>query len=106
MLPKKNRVDKKEANLIFKSGKFLGSKNLNLKFIKDNTTVKKISITVPKSVFKKATKRNNLRRKGYLLVQKYFDKLPEGFLGMFIFNKKIESEEIEHEIKNIFDKVH
>ena len=82
------------------------NKILNIKFIKNSTTEKKISITVPKSVFKKATKRNDLRRKGYLLVQKYLDKLPEGFLGMFIFNKKIGSEEIEHEIKNIFDKVH
>ena len=107
MLPKKNRVDKKEANLIFKSGRFLGSKNLTLKFIKNNTILPRVSIVVPKSVFKKAVRRNSLRRKGYIVLQKYFSRLPEGFSGMFIFNKKFESkEEIEYEIKKIFDKLY
>ena len=106
MLPKKNRVDKKGADLIFKSGKFLGSKNLVLKFIKNGTNSPRASITVPKSVFKKAVMRNSLRRKGYIILEKHFNKLPRGFSGMFIFNKNIDSEEeINNEIKKIFDKL-
>ena len=106
MLSKKNRVDKKTADLIFRSGKFVGSKNLTLKFIKNDNTATKVSFIAPKSVFKKAVRRNFLRRKGYNALKKYFSKLPKGFLGMFIFNKNIDSDkQLEDEIEKIIDKV-
>ena len=107
MLPKKNRIDKKTADLIFKSGSFLGSKNISFKFIKENSNISRISFVAPKALFKKAVKRNSLRRKGYLALVDNLSSLPRGILGMFIFNRNIESEkEIEDEIKKIINKIH
>ena len=120
MLSKKNRVDKKEIDLIFKKGRFVGSQNLTLKFFinLDKTKEKKISFITPKSVSKKAVIRNLLRRRGYAVLEKYMKQFPVAILGVFIFNKK--STEffggrknkkykpilnLENEIKNILNKI-
>ena len=106
MLPKKNRVDKKLVEEIFKKGSFVGSSFLSLKYFlnKDNNYIR-ASFVVPKKVEKGAVGRNYLRRRGYLVLEKYFKKLPSGFLGVFVFNKKITSIEIENEIKKILNKI-
>lgn len=107
MLPKKNRVDKKNIDLIFKSGKFLVSPDFTVKFIKDQKgTFPRVSFIVPKSLNKLAVKRNLLRRRGYTALNKNFDKLPNKFLGVFIF-KKYEDDvlKLENEIKNLINKI-
>lgn len=93
MLPKKNRADKKAVEKIFKKGFFLGSTVLNLKYITEKVgTPPQISFVVPKTTEKKATKRNYLRRCGYVALNKYFNKIPNGFSGVFIFNKTKDSQ--------------
>ena len=106
MFPKKNRADKKAVEEIFKKGSFLGFKNVNLKFIqKKELTSPQISFIVPKTVEKRAVRRNYLKRRGYIILKKYFKHIPNGFLGAFIFKKSISSLEIENEIKNILNKI-
>jgi len=106
MLPKKNRVDKKTIEKIFKEGKFVGSPNLTLKFLITNRDKNQISFITPKIVSKKAVKRNLLRRRGYAVLEKYFNKFPAGFLGVFIFKKYQDNILIiENEIKNILSKI-
>lgn len=107
MLPKKNRVDKKGIDLIFKKGSFLNSPSFTFKFISNhNSSNPQISFITPKSVAKLAVKRNSLRRKGYSVLSKYIDQFPLGTLGVFIF-KKIEDNisKIDYEIKNILTKI-
>jgi len=109
MLPKKNRADKKTIEKIFKKSIFIGSHSLNLKYFfnKDNTSPR-VSFIVPKTVEKKATERNFLRRKGYLILEKYWNKIPNDFVGVFIFNKQKEKkllEVIEEDIKIILNKI-
>jgi ribonuclease P protein component len=88
MLPKKNRADKKAVENIFKRGIFIGSKNINIKYIKENNNISpKISFIVSKTVEKKAVMRNYLKRQGYVVIKQYFNKIPNGFSGVFIFNK-------------------
>jgi ribonuclease P protein component len=88
MLPKNNRADKKAVEKIFKKGAFVNSNSLSLKYIlENNTTSPRISFIVPKAVEKRAVKRNSLRRRGYIILKKYFSKIPNRFLGVFIFNK-------------------
>ncbi len=98
MLPKKNRADRKTVENIFKTGRFVNSQNLSLKFILDPLALQalplsrgrevRISFIAPKTASKKAVDRNLLRRRGYAVLKKYFKKFPAGFSGAFVFGKK------------------
>ena len=106
MLPKINRADKKTIEKIFKDGRFLNSLNLTFKFIKTNEKERVISFIVPKSVAKLAVKRNSLRRRGYLAVQKELELFPLGIKGVFIFKNKEENIiKLNDEIKGIINKI-
>lgn len=106
MFPKKNRVNKKLVEKIFKEGAFIGSYFLSLKYVlTKSTTPPRVSFVVPKKVGKKAVRRNYLKRRGYLILEKYFKKIPNGFYGVFIFNKTSTVLEIENEIKKILNKI-
>lgn len=107
MLPKKNRVDKKGIDLVFKQGKFITSPNLTFKFILTKSRgVPRVSFVAPKSVAKLAVKRNMLRRLGYAALNKYISDFPSGTIGAFIF-KRAEDDisKLEDEIKKILSKI-
>ena len=106
MLPKKNRVSKKEVDLIFKQGKIITSPNLTFKYLKNQNKGIKISFIVPKNAAKLAVKRNLLRRRGYAALQNHLDQFPAGLMGVFIFKKRQENISIiEDEIKAILTKI-
>lgn len=113
MLPKNNRLNKNDIEILFKKSFFANSQNLTLKFLNNQSTSRKIAFITPKNVSKLATKRNSLRRKGYSVIKKYFKLLPQGFVGVFIFGKKSlevfgvknNTQELENEIKTIFNKI-
>lgn len=110
MLPKKNRADKKAIEKIFKDGGFFGSSGLNFKYILNKALISpKISFIAPKSVEKQAVLRNKLKRQGYIALKKYFNKIPNGLSGVFIFNKikgeKTTIKKIEKEIEYILNRV-
>ena len=88
MLKKQNRVGKKTIEQIFKKGLFISGTNLSLKFIHLPGVNTAISFIVPKAVAKGAVVRNLLRRRGYAVLKKYWDTLPQGLCGVFVFNKK------------------
>src|SRR5258708_29095457 len=89
MLPKKNRLSRKDIDRIFKEGNFLNSSNLTFKFIKNTAgSVSRISFIAPKSAAGKAVKRNLLRRRGYAALKKHINKIPHGLHGAFIFGKR------------------
>ena len=88
MLPKKNRIDKKLVEKIFKEGKFVNSSNLTLKFVKKETGFPQIAFITPKTVSKRAVDRNLLRRRGYGALSKYIHLLPVNIVGAFVFGKK------------------
>ncbi len=103
MLPKKNRANRKDLDKVFKKALFLASPNLTFRYLKDKDV--KISFIVNKTVSKRAVKRNSLRRKGYDMVQKSLILLPFPVLGVFLL-KKDNIDNLEHEIKDIFNKIH
>jgi ribonuclease P protein component len=101
MLPKKNRADKKAVEKIFKDGFFVGSSQLNLKYIYENSdNPPRMSFVVPKTVEKSAVRRNYLRRIGYVALKKHFNKIPYGFSGVLIFNKIKEIKNLSKIIEN------
>jgi len=107
MLPKKNRVDKKSVDLLFKKGSFVASPNFTFKFILINNSLQpRISFIIPKNIVKLAVKRNLLKRKGYSALKKYINQFPLGILGVFVF-KKYQDDIliIENEIKDILIKI-
>lgn len=107
MLPKKNRVDKKGVDFIFKKGNFIVSPSFAFKFILiKNSPQPRISFITPKNIAKMAVKRNLLRRRGYSVLKRYIDQFPSGILGVFIFKKPEEDVlKIENEIKTILNKI-
>ena len=107
MLSKKNRVDKKGVDLVFKKGGLINSPTFSFKFILDSSYFSpRISFIVSKKISKLAVRRNFLRRKGYLALEKHINKFPSGFLGVFVFKKAEENVlKIENEIKEILNKI-
>jgi len=107
MLPKKNRVDKKGIDLIFKKGKFFASPNLTFKFILTGASIPpRISFIAPKAVARLAVKRNLLRRRGYTTLRKHINDFPAGLIGAFLFKKYQDDISIlEDEIKTILNKI-
>lgn len=87
MLPKINRNTKRDVDRIFKSGKFVVSPNLSFKFIFSEAKTAKVSFICPKSISKKATVRNKLRRRGYSAFKEQENLCPPGIHGVFIFGK-------------------
>lgn len=89
MTPKKNRLDKKIVDKIFKEGKFVNSPLLTFKYLYNKDILDfRISFIVPKTVSKKAVIRNLLRRRGYYSLNKLIKIVPRGTEGVIIFNKK------------------
>ena len=89
MLPKKNRADKNIVKRVFAEGRFVNSENLTFKYVLDKENhIPMVSFVVPKTVSKKAVARNLLRRRGYSLLEKYFNEIPKNTLGVFILGKK------------------
>ena len=86
MLPKKNRLDTKTVERIWKEGRFVNSPNITFKFIKTKGETK-VSFISPKTASKSAVLRNLLRRRGYRAIEPYMSKLT-GFTGAFVFGKK------------------
>ena len=106
MLPKKNRVNTKEVDQIFKEGRFLVSPSLTFKYFKNNNKEIKISFIAPKNMAKLAVQRNFLRRRGYLVLGKNIKLFPLSITGVFIFKKYQDDVVIlENEIKNILHKI-
>ena len=107
MLAKKNRVNTKEIDEIFKEGKSLNFPILTFRYFKNsNNKEAKISFTASKNIAKSAVKRNLLRRRGYTALKKYVQLFPSGIVGIFIFKKYQDNISIlENEIKNIFTKI-
>jgi ribonuclease P protein component len=106
MLPKKNRLDTKTVEKVFKIGSFFTSPSLTLRFLKGKEGLQpRISVVVPKSVAKKATERNLLRRRGYLALGGILDTFPTGFTGVLVFKKTIPLLEIKNETKTLIAKI-
>ncbi len=105
MLPKKNRIDKKNIDIVFKKGKFIASSTLTFKFIMLGGD-RKVSFVVPKSIAMLAVKRNALRRRGNSVLERFIDQFPSGLVGVFVFKKYQDNILVlQNEIKSILNKI-
>jgi ribonuclease P protein component len=106
MLPKKNKADKKILDDVFQRGSFLVSPHLTFKYVRNNNQKSsRISFVVPKSLYKSAVKRNQLRRFGYRVLGKYTSSIPGTIAGVFIFKSEPKEEELNNELKVFLNKI-
>ena len=105
MLPKKNRLSRKDVDILFNKGRSIFSPTLTFKFLRKELPPSKIAVIAPKAVARLAVKRNLLRRRGYNALGKYINKFPS-LTGVFVF-KKYEDDILilENEIKNTIPKI-
>ncbi|MBM2820675.1 MAG: Ribonuclease protein component [Candidatus Berkelbacteria bacterium] len=62
MLAKKYRLSRKDIGIIHKRGKKFNAGAIGIKYFTNNLSFARFAINIPKSVYKKATDRNRLRR--------------------------------------------
>ncbi len=110
MLPSSLRVRKEYFREIFKSGKFFPSKNLTIVVLETKELAQKqsrFSFSISSKVSGNAVDRNKLRRWGYSSVKEVLDKIPPGFLVVFVFKPGIlnlKFQEINREIQLVMKK--
>ncbi len=107
MLPKKQRINKKLFEKIFKEGKNYHSDFLGAKISRTKTENSQFAFTVSKKIAPTAVQRNLLRRRGYSIVQKYLPKIKTPIIGIFILKKgsnKLNTDEYKKEIEIILNK--
>ena len=83
MLPKKNRLSRKEFGLL-RSGATYRSRLLTLRLVRGGSAVK-FAFTVSKKAFKDAVSRNKARRRGYAAIGGLFPRLLPA-VGAFSLN--------------------
>mgnify|MGYP005839157797 CR=1 FL=1 len=105
MLPKKNRLNKKEVESVFRKGKKITGNFLILKLKKEEKkTFSSFSVIVPVRISKKSTERNKIKRKIREVLRKKLPKIKIGFSGIFIALPNVVDKnfkEIEDEINKL-----
>lgn len=79
MLPKKQRLTKKQLEYVFRKGGRSGNAHLNVKFIKNTRLCSRFSITISAKILKKAVERNLLRRRIYEIIRLNMGILPQKY---------------------------
>ncbi len=107
MLPKKNRLTKKEGEFIFRKGKSYKEGFLLLKIIKKKEkTPPAFAVIVPNKISKKAVERNRIKRKIREALRKNLPDIKEETRGILIALSDILGKdywEIEKNIKKIIE---
>lgn len=105
MLPKTNRLTKKEIIAFLPNAKTIRGNLLFLKYrLGRGLSEVKVGASVSKKVINSAVERNKQRRLIYRVVKTNFKDIPVGQF-FFIFNKTGNREEIEAEIVSLLQKV-
>lgn len=105
MLSKLNCLRKrKDFDSVFKKGKGFKEKSLFLKTIKNNLEASRFGFVVGKSLSKKATQRNKIKRRLRGLVQDKLSRIKTGFDVAIVAQEGIENEKFQ-EIKETVEKI-
>ncbi len=96
MLPRENRLKKKkEFNFTFKKGSILESNLLEMRIIDRDDENKKIGFVAPVKKFKKATKRNKMKRKMREAAKFFLADLKGGVNIIFMAKKEAGEESVD-----------
>ncbi len=84
MLPKKNRISKKEFGELLKNSKRYNTDHFLFYLAKNKATYTKFAVSVSKKVCRRAVDRNKIRRRGYSVISKKIGQLKTGYSGLFV----------------------
>ncbi len=101
MFSKKKRVNKELFNTIMKEGRMLSTPLFTFKYLSGEPV---FAVVAPKSVAKKATLRNALRRRGYAVLRSFS---PTANNGLLFYKKQAITaslEDIKQDIGNVLKK--
>ncbi len=106
MLPKKERLSRKEFNRFFSIGKRIHSPSFQVVFVPYATL--HASVVVSKKVAKSAVRRNKIRRQIYDIVRNY--RSERQIHGVFIFFTKTavlnaSYKNLKHEVRTTIDEI-
>lgn len=107
MLPRQNRLKKKELEGVFKEGKGFKEDFIFLKITKNNLKVSRFGFVVSQKVSKKATLRNKIKRRLRAGVQTRLAKIKKGWDMVLVAVPGLETKnvwEIEEAINKLFKK--
>jgi ribonuclease P protein component len=106
MLPKKQRLTRKEIDKILKGGHTVSSPSFRVKYSINNISFKVASV-VSKKISKLAVTRNSLRREIYNSVLKHKEetKKLEGLNLVVFMQKRIEKENLDLELSKTLEKI-
>lgn len=104
MLPKQQRIQRKDFSLLFEKGKSFRNSLFLLRFL-ESKSKPQFGFSVSKKVAKRAVDRNKMRRLGYNLLKSYLPKIKKSALVSLSFLKKTDNErEINKEMASILKK--
>lgn len=102
MLKCSYRLSKRDIARVFKKGRGVSGSILRIKFLENRTGHPRFAVTCPNKVATKATARNRLRRKTYIILE---DILPKSNIDIAInFQKLPEETQIKPALVDIFKK--
>ena len=84
MLPRENRLNKKEVESVFKKGKKFVGEFLIFKLKTKNNSCSSFSAIVPVKVSKKSVERNKIKRKIREALRSNLPQIKSGLQGIFI----------------------
>lgn len=89
MLNKQNRLKKKkEIENVFKGGRSFYSKDLGIRFKKNNLEDSRFCLVVSAKVSKKAVIRNKIKRRARYILRGDLEKIKKGFDIVVVINKQ------------------
>ncbi len=102
MLPKINRLKKKEVEFIFKNGKTYKEGFFLFKIVKrKESSPPSFSVIVPKKVSKKVVERNKIKRRIREALRKEIFHIQKGVSGIFIALPEIKNKDYWEIKKNV-----
>ena len=107
MLPKKNRLTKKEDfTRVYRKGLFFSEGELSLKLVKNNLSESRFGFPIEKKYFKLATKRNKIKRILRETVHLNLNRMKKGFdIAVFCRKKgEIEFDDIRIAMEKLLKK--
>lgn len=108
MFKKAKRINKRDFKRIYRKGKFKKGFFINLKYFPNFQRESRYAVVISSNLIKKATKRNNLKRKIMETIRLAEKEIKKGFDFVIIFKKEPKEEEIKkikEEVLNLLKNV-
>lgn len=106
MLAKNKRLDRNHFDLVYETGQSVQANIGYAKFALTNTS--RVACVVSKDECKKSVDRTRIRRRGYAVVEDYFEQIPDGVSIIWFLPqaaKTIDKKELNESFQTIITKI-